>query len=334
MRTFGYVRVSTIEQESGFGPEVQEKAIREYVAEKGLGEIEMVHESFSGETIFERKEFVALLAEVRELARAGETVHLVFFSSDRLSRELMSQESVVASSFEDGFRLHSTRSHEADLFNPAYARDPMRTAIRQFFGIFNQLEKAMIRSRLDGGLFAKAATGGSTGGRYPFGYQSINGEITVCVEEAPVIRRAFELLERKHSLGKVAIILGREFPDHCGHWDKNAVKRLRERTELYRLGQYRSRMSPDVVVRPELIIAPIATPVSAYKQESLSARKPIDWAAVPDPVAGHSLSILIGKQVPWIKAKVMELGLSVRWDKSRLIIPKETARKLAQMSGC
>ncbi len=338
MKTFGYVRVSTIEQEAGYGPEVQERAIRDYVEVKKLGgaggprDVAIVSESFSGETIYERREFVALLAEARELAKSGETVHIVFFSSDRLSRDLMGQETVVASSFEDGFRLHSTRSHEADLFDPAYARDPMRTAIRQFFGLFNQLDKAMIKSRLDGGLFAKAATGGSTGGRYPFGYQSVNGEITPCAEEVLVVRRTFELLEKRYSPGKAAVILAREFPGLCGHWYKNTVKRIRDKEALYRSGEYRSRLSPDTVVRPELIIAPMGAG-SLKRRLKSSPVGEVVWDQVPDPVGGHELSLLLHRQLPWIKAKVMEMGLPVRWEKGRLLAPRATAQALAEVAG-
>lgn len=254
MRVFGYIRVSSIEQENGFGPEVQEGAIRAYCTSKSLAPVELIHESMSGESVAKRREFLILLANAKALAEAGEAVHVVFYSSDRLARDVMGQESVVAASFANGYRLHSTRSHEQDFFDPAYKKDPMRTAIRQFFGIFNQLDKAIIQQRLDGGLAAKAAKGGSTGGRYPFGYQSQNDEIAPCPEEVQVVRRVFSLYVNHSSLQQIAARVAVEFPELCGHWQRTNVKRVLDRRDLYARGLYRSRLSAEPMLRQDLIV--------------------------------------------------------------------------------
>lgn len=327
MRTFGYVRVSAIEQEGGHGPEVQAAAIRAYCLAKALGEPEIVHESASGESITGRKEFVALLAQARELVDAGEQVAIVFRSSDRLARDLMDQESVVATSFATGFRLHSTQPHEADLFDPKFARDPMRAAIRQFFGIFNQLDRAIIQQRLDGGLFMKASQGGSTGGRYPFGYHGVNGEITPCPEEVPAVQRCFECASAGLDLGSTAAILAREFADVCGGWTKTQVKRVLDRRALYVDGMYRSRLAVAETHRPDLAIVKLPEGATA-----LASRAPvdaaIDWTTVPDPVAAHALALLIGQPVPWLQAQATALGLVVRWRKTRMLFPHASARAL------
>jgi len=330
MQTFGYVRVSSIEQESGFGPEVQEAAIRAYCSAKALSEPTIVHESVSAETLSARPEILRLLGKLADLAEAGEEAHLVFRSSDRLARALMDQESVVLTSFKAGFRLHSTLSHEADLFDPTYGADPMRTAIRQFFGIFNQLDKAIIQSRLDGGLHAKAAKGGSTGGRYAFGYMGVNGEIVPDPREAPAVKRLFELDHTGLDLASIAVILAREFPEMCGHWRKATVCRTLRSRNLYQHGLYRSRISPVEVKRPELVLAP---PIQGEHVPTARATgEPIDWARVPNPIPAHTLAILLGKSPSWVQAEAQKHALRTKLIRMKLALPHESAQQLETLA--
>lgn len=159
MLVLGYVRVSSTEQEQGFGPQVQEAAIRSYCREHQLGEPEIVHESASAENIVQRVEIKAVLHRVKAAQAAGTPAHVVFYRLDRLARNLSDQEVVVGLALTHRFRLHSTFSAEADTLNPAYAGDPMRTLIRQVFGMFAQFERATIQGRLDAGLAEKAKRG-------------------------------------------------------------------------------------------------------------------------------------------------------------------------------
>lgn len=326
MHVFGYIRVSSIEQEGGFGPEVQEKAVRAYCAAKGFTDLVLVHESASAESLISRKEIIALLGTAKDLAAAGEEVHIVFRSSDRLARSLTDQESVVATSFSVGFRLHSTLSHEAELFDPAYGADPMRTAMRQVFGVFNQLDKAMIQGRLDGGLFAKAETGGSTGGRYPFGYMGVNQEIVPCPEEIPAVKRAFELERAELDLASTAVVLRREYPAVCGGFTKSSVMRLLRRRELYQFGMYRSRVAASAQCRPELIISPPREGDAAPAIVDVQA--PIDWTDVPDPVPAYTLAILLARTPEWVRSETQRLALPARIHKNRLILPLASAQRL------
>ncbi len=330
MQTFGYVRVSSIEQEAGYGPEVQEAAIRAYCSAKHLSEPTIVHESVSAENLSARHEVLRLLAKAADLAEAGEEVHLVFRSSDRLARALMDQESVVLTSFKCGYRLHSTLSHESDLFDPAYGADPMRTAIRQFFGVFNQLDKAVIQSRLDGGLHAKAAKGGSTGGRYPFGYWGVNNEIVPYEHEAVAVRRAFELDHTGLDLQSIAVILGREFPALCGHWTKVTVLKTLRRRDLYQYGMYRSRISPVEVRRPELVIA--APFQGDHVPVSRSVGEPITWSLIPDPVPVHTLAILLGKTPAWVQHEAQRNALRTKIVRNKLSLPHDSAKHLETLA--
>src|SRR5271156_3356835 len=117
----GYVRVSSTEQEHGYGPDVQEQAIRAYCLHRKLDGPKMVRETASAESIIGRREFNQLIkmAEVSQLA--GTQVHIIFHKLDRLARELMDQEVVVGRALKFGFRLYSTQPAEADILDPAYA---------------------------------------------------------------------------------------------------------------------------------------------------------------------------------------------------------------------
>ena len=54
-------------------------------------------------------------------------------------------------------------------------------------------ERKNITHRTSGGRAVKAAKGGYSGGRPPYGYKSVGGVLTIVPEEADTVRRAFEL---------------------------------------------------------------------------------------------------------------------------------------------
>lgn len=317
----GYVRVSSIEQESGYGPEVQRTHILTYCQRQGLGDPEIIEESASAESLSGRKELLGLLARAQREQEAGTQVHIVFRSSDRLARELMDQEGVVAGAFARGYRLHSTLPHEADLFDPAYAGDPMRRAIRQFFGIFNQLDKAIIQQRLDGGLHTKAAQGGSTGGRYPFGYVGVNGDITVDPQEAPVVRLVFEAHARGLDLASIAAVAAQHHPEHCRHWSKAQVKRILDRKDLYCGGMYRSRLAVQPTHHPELVIV--------HGDYVPGPGRSVDLETLPDPCALSAASLCLGESAAHLQRIISELKLPVFQRGSKLVLPRSTLRILA-----
>lgn len=326
MLVLGYIRVSSIEQEQGFGPEIQESAIREYCSANELVEPEIVHESKSGESLLSRHEVKVALNRVEMARESGQEAHLVFYKLDRLARDVLDQETVVGRALSKGFRLHSTFSAEADTLNPAYAGDPMRVAIRQFFGIYNQLERATIQLRLDGGLHLKAKSGASTGGRMPFGYWSLNNEIAVEPTEAAAVRRAFELADRGVDLvGSLSLIV-HEFPDLCGHWQKGFLWRVLQRRDLYQHGLYKTRLGVVPTSRPELVIyrpvegVPVGVPVI----------REVNWAKVREPVQVLTLSLLCGATESWIKRLVSDRRLAAKWSKGRMQFDKATAQQVAQ----
>lgn len=322
--TLGYVRVSSIEQEQGFGPEAQAERIKQYAAEKGLGLPELHFESKSGESILNRLELHLVLARAETVAEEGGEAHVIVPGLDRLTRDLIDQESIVTRCLDKGVRLHSTLEAENDTLDPAYSKDPMRTAIRQFFGIIHQLDRAIIQRRLDGGLARKAAAGGFTGGRIPFGYRSVDRELVVDPDTAPIIRQMFALKVRGIDLGTIAGVLANQHPQFCGKWGKQTVSRALAREPLYRQGVFKPRGGELQVTRPDLVIL---EPDDAPEPVDAS----FDWAKVPKTMRLSSLAVLLETTEETLKALISENGLLVTYKGASPLVPRRTAEKLHEL---
>lgn len=317
----GYVRVSTIEQERGFGPDVQRAAIERYCTEQGLGSPTIHHESKSGEDLIKRNELHLVLALAESAAEEGMETHVVFFSLDRLTRSLVDQEAIVTRCHKQGVRLHSTDPSERDTLDPAFADDPMRVAIRQFFGIIHQLERSIISRRLKGGLKRKGSVGGFCGGRPPFGYRVEQRDLVVDEEAAPAVRRVFQLRRAGLELSGIAAVLGREFPQ-CRHWRKQQIRRVLEREELYVRGAYRPRDAEEATVRPELII------VDGREDPPPSAATELDLDAIPDPMSLVGVALLLGSSEDQLRHLISERGLMVRWRGTKALVPRHTVKRM------
>lgn len=330
----GYVRVSTIEQTEGFGPAVQEAAIKAYCQKHKLDEPEIVFESKSGESLLERAEIRDAIVRAEEAQTLGEQAHIVFYRLDRLSRDLIDQEVTVGRAMKSGFRLHSTFQSESDTLDPAYMGDPARTLIRQVFGIFNQFEKANIQMRLDGGLRAKGRTGASTGGRYPFGYYGADHDIAKHPDEAPAVRRCFALAGQGLDLASTAAALAREFPGQCSHWSKSYVKRVLDRKDLYVFGWYKSRMGVTPVKRQDLVIVTEEEYSKAMGGDGTWAepgREPggsVNWDLMTDSLPLGAVALLINRPVVWCQRMIAEKSLGMKWEKQKPFVSRLAARVL------
>ena len=318
----GYVRVSTIEQERGFGPDVQRAAIQRYCQDQGLPEPDIHHESRSGEELTKRAELHLVLALAESAAEDGVEAHIVFFSLDRLTRALVDQEAVVTRCHKTGVRLHSTDPSERDTLDPAFADDPMRVAIRQFFGIIHQLERSIIARRLKGGLKRKGAIGGFCGGRAPFGYRIEHRELVVDDHQAPVVRRVFRLHDAGLELSGIAAIIAREWPA-LRHWGKQQVRRVLGRRDLYAQGRYRPRDAEQVTTRPELVV------LDDRSEDALPepTGEP-DWSTVPDPMSLAGVSMLLRTDEERLRELISQRQLLVRWRGTSAHVPLATVKRM------
>lgn len=317
----GYVRVSSVDQTHGFGPEVQAAKIRECAQRMGLPAPEISYESKSGESITKRAELHLVLQRAEDAQEGGAQAHIIFAGLDRLSRDLIDQESVYARCMERGIRLYSAQESENESLDPKYAGDPMRTAIRQFFGIIHQLDRAIVQRRMDSGLVAKATKGGFTGGRPPFGYLAVNGDLQVDQTKVQAIRLVFGMLDRGINAKAVADIIKRSHPGLAA-WCPSLIYRIKNNRELYEQGIYRPRLGLAAVMRSDLRMLDVG---QAHRPDG---RMPIDWDSVPDLVDADVLGALLGISVEEIVKAATVAGLPVKCIKSKKIVSKTVARSL------
>jgi DNA invertase Pin-like site-specific DNA recombinase len=161
-KAFGYLRVSGKGQIDGDGFPRQLEAIRTYAQAQGIRITRVFREEgVCGANELENRP--ALMGLLEALAADG--VKLVLIEKlDRLARDLMIQETLIADLKKRGFNLISVT--EPDLLKT----DPTRVLMRQIFGAISQYEKNMIVSKLRGARQRMKAKTGRCEGRKPYGH--------------------------------------------------------------------------------------------------------------------------------------------------------------------
>jgi DNA invertase Pin-like site-specific DNA recombinase len=213
--------VSTSEQVNGFGPEIQEQAIRAYCKTNQL-RLVGIHrdEGISGANGLDTR---AGLAEALAGLKAGEASTLVVYRLDRLARDLVLQETLVEELRRKGTPVVSaTEDLDTD------TDDPTRILIRQIIGAIAQYEKAIIRIRMQSGKRAKKAAGGFIGGRPSYGLATYNKELVEDEGEQEVVKLVHKLHKAGKSLREIGLELDqRGFRPRAGQrWHPNTIRRI------------------------------------------------------------------------------------------------------------
>ena len=169
MKAFAYLRVSGKGQVDGDGFPRQLAAIRDYAQHQGLKIMHVFREEgISGTTDLEDR---PALLELLEALAANGTRLVLIEKLDRLARDLMVQETIIADIRKRGFELISVT--ETDLLQ----NDPARIMMRQIFGAIGQYEKAMIVAKLRGARQRMKAKTGSCESRKAYGYYQGESEV-------------------------------------------------------------------------------------------------------------------------------------------------------------
>jgi DNA invertase Pin-like site-specific DNA recombinase len=212
-RAFGYVRVSSAGQsaEDRDGIPRQKAAIRAYAGANGIRIVQWFADSVSGKKDLDNRPALQDLMA----ALHGDGVKLVLVEKlDRLARDLMIQESIVADLQRNQFEIVSVV--EPDLCS----NDPTRKLMRQILGAFSEYEATMIALKLRGArIRAKAKDPDYKEGRKPFGFR---------VGEQETIARVLELRDAGHSLAATAKILTEEGrrPRKGDRWHEKQIARI------------------------------------------------------------------------------------------------------------
>lgn len=162
MKCFAYLRVSGIGQISGDGFDRQLLACETYAAAHGIEIAEVFRENGVSGTkdLDNRPALASLLAALEE----NGIKTLICEKLDRIARDLMVQEAIIADLRKKGYTLISTC--EPDLCSD----DPSRVLIRQIFGALAQWDRAMTCQKLRAARERKKAKVGRCEGRAPYGH--------------------------------------------------------------------------------------------------------------------------------------------------------------------
>ena len=150
-----YLRVSTKQQAESDrdGYPRQREALHAYAAANGLEIVGEYQDYLSGKTEAESREG---WTDLIRFMRADGVKIILIEKIDRLARDLMVQESIVASLQADGFTLKSLADDDL------CSTDPTRKMIRQLLGIFAEYERSLINGRTH-------RKGGKPTGTRPYG---------------------------------------------------------------------------------------------------------------------------------------------------------------------
>lgn len=207
-KVIAYLRVSTDRQaEEGQGLDVQRQAIQKWAQASGKRVTAfLADEGISGSNGLDTR---VALADALDLLKRGEATGLVVYRLDRLARDLVIQETLLAEIKRMGAELFSTSAAESGYLTDD-PDDPSRTLIRQVLGAVSQYERSMIRLRLRSGRRRKAETGGYAYGAPPLGHRAYDGTLVPDEAEQAALARMAELQASGTSIRRIATTLGEE----------------------------------------------------------------------------------------------------------------------------
>ncbi len=208
---FVYLRVSGKGQVEGDGFTRQLEACKKYAVANGLRIAKVYREEgVSGTTDWEnRPAFAAMMIAMLSNGTRAVLVERL----DRVARDLMVQESIIADFQRKGLEVISV--NEPDLCSA----DPSRVLMRQMMGAFFQYEKSSLVAKLRGARVRMKAKTGTCEGRKPYGTRD---------GEAAVIARILELRQGGMAMDTIAETLNDEGvkPRSGGTWFGSTVRNI------------------------------------------------------------------------------------------------------------
>lgn len=225
-RCFAYLRVSGKGQIDGDGFDRQFEACRLFAALHGMEVVEVFREEGVSGTkeLDDRPALSELLAALEE----NGVKTILIEKLDRLARDLMVQEALIADLRKHGYTLISTL--EPDLCSD----DPSRKLMRQIMGAIAEYDKAMTVLKLKGARQRKKAKTGKGEGRHAFGERS---------EEAQTLEQIMEWHGTRSTPQKIAEDLNScQYKSRSGKpWRASVIRKIISR---------KTQQSPGSVTAP------------------------------------------------------------------------------------
>jgi DNA invertase Pin-like site-specific DNA recombinase len=222
VKVAAYIRVSTDAQVDGLGPECQEQAITTWAKSHRHKITTIIRDNgISGTKELDNRPG---LAEALALIHDGVVAGVVVYRLDRLARDLVLQEQLLAEIRRLGGELFTTSAAEAEYLRDD-PDDPSRKLIRQILGAVSEYERAMISLRLRSGRRRKAEKGGFAYGSPAYGFRAERGELVEDADEQATVARIVALREEGASLRTIAATLNAEGhkPKRGNRWHPQTV---------------------------------------------------------------------------------------------------------------
>lgn len=225
-RITAYLRVSTDRQaEEGLGLEIQEQAIRQWATAGGyrIG-LWTRDEGVSGSNGLDTREG---LSEALGALKDKDVSGVVVYRLDRLARDLIVQETLLAEVRRLGGAVYSTSAAEAGYLEDD-PDDPSRRLIRQVLGAVSEYERSMIALRLRSGRRRKAEKGGYAYGSPAYGFEAKGGELVPAPGEQATVDRIREMHGEGRSLREMIAVLEEEGhrPKRAKRWHPESLARI------------------------------------------------------------------------------------------------------------
>lgn len=192
----GYCRVSTDGQvgEDKFGLEAQKEQIKLFALGNGYEIIEWaVDDGYSGATLDRPALNELLHGEVSNPPVEA----IIVAKNDRMSRDMEQYFYVSYSLKKKNIELKSV----SEDFGQMGVFANIMSSLAMFIA---EQERINIAKRTGSGRKLKAAAGGYSGGRAPYGYRISEGRYVIVPDEAEMVRRVFELLDGGKTLTDTA----------------------------------------------------------------------------------------------------------------------------------
>jgi len=206
-----------VEQGKAFGLKAQDRAIREFAKREGLEIVAEVSEDLSGTLpLDERPGLQEALAKVYEYGAGA----LLVARRDRLARDEYAAHDAMRSFGAAGARVLYADGSNDESENARFMDSIMHAVAAD--------ERRRIVARLKAGRDAKARENPESqpqGGRVPYGYRRVKGDIEVDPAQAEDVRRIFDLIRGGKSIRATAEAMN----DEEKTWHPNAVARIVKR---------------------------------------------------------------------------------------------------------
>ena len=197
-RAIGYIRISTKQQDADdrYGIDIQRKEILSYADEHGYAIVDWKIDKVSG-----KKDDRPGLNEILYGDVNNPPIEAVIvFKNDRLARDTKLYFYYLYTLERRNIKLLATEeefSEGNDLAN-------VYRALMQFVA---EQERKNIALRTGKGRSLKAACGGYSGGRRPYGYKVENKRLIIDEEERPIVETVFKARDRGMSMVEIADLL-------------------------------------------------------------------------------------------------------------------------------